>query len=98
MPEAAMDQDSFAVPRKYHIWPARKIFPMEAEAIAHAVQQGPHHKFRFGVAASDAAHEPRALVGPQSVNGSLRYHSDDMQIIGLALAAKPIMILPKQRH
>lgn len=93
-----MYQNSFAVPREYYIWPAWKISPMEAEAIAHAVQQGPHHKFRFGVAASDTAHEPRALAGRQSVNGRLRHHcgrSDDMQIIGFTDTKYSIMVLQK---
>lgn len=39
MPEAPVDEDDGAVFRQDDVGPARQVFAVEAEAIAHAVKQ-----------------------------------------------------------
>lgn len=71
MPEAAVDQNNFAVPRQHHIGPSGKVLAVEPETIPQPMQQRPDRNFRLGVPAADAAHEAGALLWRQCVDWGL---------------------------
>ena len=41
---------------------------VDSEAVAEAVQEGAHEELRLRVAAADAAHVPRAVLGCQGIH------------------------------
>jgi hypothetical protein len=67
MPEASMDEDTDAMSRKNDVRIARQITPMEAEAVAHGVEQAANDKFRLGILAANAGHQAAALLSGKGV-------------------------------
>lgn len=56
VPEAAVDENRFARFSKNEVGPARKLFVMQAVAIAFGVEEAAQNELRTGVSRADAGH------------------------------------------
>lgn len=68
VPETSVHEDRLAMTRQDDVGTARKIFTMQAEAIAQPVQNLPDDKLRLGVLLFNGLHDPSALLRRASVH------------------------------
>jgi hypothetical protein len=61
VPETPMHKDYFSVPGQDNIRIARQVATMNPKSVSHAMNQGSHQDFRFGVESIDATHYPASL-------------------------------------
>jgi hypothetical protein len=61
MPETSVNKDYFLPLREHYVRLARQVTCVEAETIAHAVQQRTHEQLWFRVRGANATHVPTAL-------------------------------------
>ncbi len=57
MPEASVYKHGLLMLWKDNIWPAREVFPVNPESVAHPVQHRPNDELGLGILAADPAHE-----------------------------------------
>jgi hypothetical protein len=56
MPKTAMNKDCFMQTRKYEVWLARQITPVEAEPVTHSVCGATDADLGFHTLAANSAH------------------------------------------
>lgn len=79
VPEASMDEDGFPTPWECHIGAARRRLPLQAEAIAEAMQRAAHDHLGLGVGPPDASH-----VGASVSRGKPVGHDGQAAAAGLS--------------
>lgn len=67
MPETSVDQYDCAEAGKHYVWMSWEQPRMQPEAVAHAMERGPHDKLWLGMAAPDTRHHRTALGRAQDV-------------------------------
>ncbi len=68
VPEAAVDEDDRVVFGKDDIGFAGEVFPVQAEAVAGAVEHGADLQLGLGILAADLRHVPRSLLWRQRIH------------------------------
>ncbi len=69
MPEATVNKDDGVVFPQDNVGFAGKVFSVQAEAVAGAVEQGAHLQLRFRILPADLRHVPRAFLWRQRIHG-----------------------------
>ena len=69
MPEASMNEDNLAQPRKNHVRFSRKIAYVKAVTESHAMNKAAHDHLWLGVHAFNAGHPLAALLFGEVIHG-----------------------------
>jgi hypothetical protein len=78
VPEAAMNEDDFFMPRKNNIGLAGQVRPMQFVFHLQGVKHRADGNFRLGVLALDRRHAPASLGGSKNVHGLCQPLSDQV--------------------